>query len=193
MRSNVFNEILKKIKKDEAKKKWSQVVKDERNKRRREERAKSDAQKELESLDRALDFEEKVLQGNGTDAEMTKVWTIAQAIQVFVSTTLLEDLRTKLPRSDFAGIRSPARGRARTDDLRNALTFSNKEGTRFSRMILEVDTKKIPYADIINDRTRFITYGYWDKLGENAYEQLYQYLKKLEPVLGIEVTKGRRR
>lgn len=194
MKSNVFNEILKKLKKEEAKKKWSQIVKDERNKRRREERAKSDEEKDLESLDRALEFEDIILSGNNMSDEMVIAWTISKDIQNFVSTTLLEDIRTKLPRSDFAGIRGPIKGKKeRTNNLRNSLAFSNKEGTKFSRMTLELDTSKIYYADIINDYSRFITYGYWEKIGQDAYEQLYQHLKKLEPILGIEVTKGRRR
>lgn len=111
---------------------------------------------------------------------------IRRYINHVLGSEILFDLKSKMPRSSFAGVRHPNRNIKRTNRLRDSLYF---KGTGVDdEVYFEIPEDKVPYARMIDEDQKFITSGYWDKSAQHVHKELYESLKELEDVLGIKVT-----
>lgn len=159
---NFFDRVLKDIrhknKKEEATKnrgvksdawhEWAKLSKEEKENLREMRRSSH-----LIEMDKMLNQE-----GASEEKEAArKFMIIKNTIETFLSSTLLEDLRSKMPRSSWAGIRNPHYTEPkRTNKLRKSLFYAK---TGVAAYKIEIPDGKVPYAQII-DTKRFITRDY---------------------------------
>lgn len=191
MPSNVFNRILQDQRRKSAKaleQKKKQAKKDKFKELSVKEQEKQKEELEKFRREQVMDVVAKKSPDEEKQLRIDKALVITGVIKKFVMGDLLLDIRDKMPRSEFAGIRNSKRNPKRTQNLRNALT---SKAVFLDRYRLELPEAKIPYARPLNISPVYITKGYWKKTGNYVYDSLYDELKKLEPKLSIKVTKGR--
>jgi len=116
-----------------------------------------------------------------------KEYKIRQLVHYLLQKNIFDQIKKKLPRSNFAGIKDIKYRPKRTNRLRNSLEFKT---LGFGKYKYELDGSILKYPDIINQDTNFITYKYWDKIYEFVYEDLFKRLKNQEKILNIKVKKG---
>lgn len=184
---------IKKIVKDqqmqERKDKLEKLTEEERNnqlKLQKEYIKQLDNEEMTESLSRITRSQES----EEWDKEFNqKEEHIRRYINHVLGSEILFDLKSKMPRSSFAGVRHPNRNIKRTNRLRDSLYF---KGTGVDdEVYFEIPEDKVPYARMIDEDQKFITSGYWDKSAQHVQKELYESLKELEDVLGIKVTWSR--
>lgn len=187
MAVNVFESVLR------AHRRKKMLEKRKAATRERNEKIKAKDKELMKELERNKQIENmKRMLRAATDDEykekMKKVIVIKRELSTYITGALLQDIKGKMPRSDFAKIRDPKRKVKRTDNLRNSLT--SKKGIFTSNYEYELPEGKVPYARKINTHNKYITRGYWGRTHSYVGEQLYQKLKTLEGPLNIKVEKS---
>lgn len=113
-----------------------------------------------------------------------KEYKVRQYIHYVLQTTIFNDMKKKLPRSKFAGVRDERYKPKRSNKLRNSLEFKN---TSFGKYRYELDGSVLKYPNYINDDPKFITYKYWDRLSTDVENTLFKKLQQAQAKFDITV------
>lgn len=109
---------------------------------------------------------------------------IKQALTTFVERDLFQAVKRRLPRSNFAGIRTVPGSRytvKSTNNLRNSLLLEKKFQQRKTVLTLSIPAAQVPYAAKLDQKMRYITRGYWSKrMHQWIYDELKSEAEQLE-------------
>lgn len=112
---------------------------------------------------------------------------IKQELTRFVEGGLFQGVKQRLPRSNFAGIRTVPGSRYRvksTNNLRNSLLLKKTFQQRKTVLTLSIPDAQVPYAAKLDQKMRYVTRGYWS---ERMYEWIYDELKSKSEQLENEM------
>lgn len=112
---------------------------------------------------------------------------IKQELTRFVEGELFQGVKQRLPRSNFAGIRTVPGSRYRvkpTNNLRNSLLLKKTFQQRKTVLTLSIPAARVPYAAKLDQKMRYITRGYWS---ERMYQWIYDELKSKSEQLENEM------
>lgn len=112
---------------------------------------------------------------------------IKEELTRFVEGELFQEVKRRLPRSNFAGIRTIPGSRYRvktTNNLRNSLLLKKKFQQRKTVLTLSIPDAQVPYAAKLDQKFKYITRGYWS---ERMYQRIYDELKSKSEQLENEM------
>lgn len=113
---------------------------------------------------------------------------IKQELTRFVEGELFQEVKRRLPRSNFAGIRTiPGGSKYRiktTNNLRNSLLLKKTFQQRKTVLTLSIPDAQVPYAARLDQKFKYITRGYWS---ERMYQRIYDELKSKSEQLENEM------